>query len=64
MTHTSNSQQLPHGQWLLALREGLTKDATAKLAATPSQEAKMVVMEELVEKLKAIQEYDLSLIHI
>jgi WD40 repeat protein len=57
--NTRNTPQLPTGTWSVALRDQLAKEAIARMGPDTSEERKCEVMDQLVEKLKALRDYDL-----
>ena len=58
VTTPSTNQQLPTGAWSVALRDQLAKEAIAQMGPDEPEEHKLVVMEQLVEKLKVLRDYD------
>jgi WD40 repeat protein len=59
ITTTSTAPQLPTGAWSVALRDQLAKEAIARMGPNASEELKCAVMEQLVQKLTALRDYDL-----
>jgi WD40 repeat protein len=58
-TTTATTPQLPTGTWSVALRDQLAKEAIAQMGPNASEELKCAVMEQLVQKLTALRDYDL-----